>query len=145
MAPVRNTPGGTTTRPPPSSLHRVIAFSIASVFFVTPSPLAPYAVMIWSFSLKVGATICFLRFSISASGCSADTQRFSCPWLAKHIQWSNKEIVNLFIIAPVGYQSIKSIREDSEDKSRRRSVVAPRRRREEALVPTGYLVRQELE
>src|SRR5690606_31183809 len=140
MAPVRNTPGGTTTRPPPSSLHRVIAFSIASVFFVTPSPLAPYAVMIWSFFRKVGATICFLRFSISASGCSADTQRFSCPWLAKHIQDSNKYIVNFCIIASLGDQSSKYIREDFEDKSRRRSVVAPLRRAEEELGPTGYLV-----
>src|SRR5665648_540310 len=42
MAPVNHFPSGTTTLPPPAELQAVIAFRNASVFFVSPSPFAPY-------------------------------------------------------------------------------------------------------
>src|SRR5438046_10703244 len=41
IAPVRNCPAGTTTRPPPEELHDVIALRNASVQSVLLSPTAP--------------------------------------------------------------------------------------------------------
>ena len=41
MAPVRNSPGGTTTCPPPARLQAVIAAANASVHSLVPSPTAP--------------------------------------------------------------------------------------------------------
>src|SRR5689334_8298649 len=54
MAPVRNSPLGTSTRPPPLLLHAAIALAKASVQSVLLSPTAPNLVMANSRLGKVG-------------------------------------------------------------------------------------------
>src|SRR5215472_14660422 len=44
MAPVRNVPAGTITRPPPEPAQVAIAAAKAAVFIVVPSPTAPKSV-----------------------------------------------------------------------------------------------------
>src|SRR3954470_20674020 len=63
MAPVRNVPAGTSTRPPPALVHAAMALAIAAVFSVVPSDLAPNVVMSNTRLANVGA---FTRRAMSA-------------------------------------------------------------------------------
>ncbi|MFD9949169.1 hypothetical protein [Nonomuraea sp. NPDC059022] len=56
-APVRNRPGGTSTRPPPARWHAAMARRKAAVQSVTPSPAAPKAVMSHFLAGKRGGLI----------------------------------------------------------------------------------------
>src|ERR1700748_1763584 len=68
MAPVRNSPSGTTTRPPPLSAQASIARAIASAQSVLPSATAPNFVMTKSRRGNFGA---WMRFKIRASSAHA--------------------------------------------------------------------------
>src|SRR6476646_5758544 len=60
-APVKNSPVGTTTRPPPALLQASIAFAIAKVESLATPASAPYLVIAKSRSGKTGG---FIRESI---------------------------------------------------------------------------------
>src|SRR6187402_699872 len=55
IAPVKNTPVGTTTRPPPASVQASIALLIASLQSTVPPGFAPYFRILKSFLGNVGA------------------------------------------------------------------------------------------
>src|SRR2546429_3391167 len=55
MAPVRNSPAGTTTRPPPALLHASMALANASVQSALPFAAAPNLVIGKSWAGKTGA------------------------------------------------------------------------------------------
>src|SRR6185295_12519598 len=69
MAPVRNSPSGTTTRPPPALLHAEIARAKASVQSARAFPTAPNLVIEKSLLGKIGALMRrrILRASIQGS------------------------------------------------------------------------------
>ena len=69
IAPVRNFPAGTTTRPPPAAWQAAIAFWNASVQSVVPSPTALYFVMRKSWLGNWGGTI---RCKISGTCAQAE-------------------------------------------------------------------------
>src|ERR1017187_3430520 len=57
IAPVKNSPAGTTTRPPPASAQASIVFAIAAVQSVWPSVFAPNLVMTKSRAGNFGGTM----------------------------------------------------------------------------------------
>src|SRR3954471_14181686 len=71
MAPVRNVPAGTSTRPPPALAHSAMALAIAAVFSVVPSARAPNAVMSNTRLANVGA---FTRRAMPAARAQASAE-----------------------------------------------------------------------
>ena len=78
-APVSQVPLGTRTTPPPAALQAVMAARIASVQSVTPSPLAPCAVISTVRFGKVGALMRARIASASFQG-SADWANVGAAW-----------------------------------------------------------------
>src|SRR4030095_121590 len=74
MAPVRNTPGGTTTRPPPAAWQASIALLMASVQSVAVLAAAPYLVIKKSRAGKAGALIRARIFGTSSQGSSVSSE-----------------------------------------------------------------------
>src|SRR5690349_8817803 len=68
MAPVMNTPGGTTTRPPPCALHAAIASRMAAVASTSPPATAPWSVIRQSRSGNEGGWIRFSMVSSAVQG-----------------------------------------------------------------------------